>query len=144
MVDQNPLRVLRRNPNPRMGKPQKSQNKGKKKSPARQGQKIAREPSNKNWNGIPGDCQELEILGTCSKVRVGLRQFKGGAKKHKEQEQICPYQPPNDVERNQKAQEPTIHEQGFATSGNLERRTMKGSGWETFNLAGRNQITWEK
>ena len=80
----------------------------------------------------------------CSKVRVGLRQFKGGAKKHKEQERICPYQSPNDVERNQKAWEPTIHEQGVATSGNLERRTMKGSGWENFNLAGRNQITWEK
>ena len=30
------------------------------------------------------------------------------------------------------------------TSGNPERRTMKGSGWETFNLARRNQLTWEK
>ena len=27
--------------------------------------------------------------------------------------------------------------------GNLERGTMRGSGWEAFNLAGRNQLTWE-
>jgi len=80
------------------------------------------------WAGIPGDCQELEILRTCSKARVGLRQFKGDAKKHKEREQICPYQPPNDAERNQKVWEPTIHEQGAGNLGNPERRTMKGSG----------------
>ena len=96
------------------------------------------------WAGIPGDCQELGILGTCSKAMVGLRQFKGDAKKHKEREQMCPYQPPNDVERNQKSWELTIHEQGVGTSENPERRTMKGSGWETFNLAGRNQLAWEK
>jgi len=64
----------------------------------------------------------------CSKARVGLRQFKGGAKKHKEREYICLYQPSNDAERNQKAWEPTIYEQGVGTSGNLERKTMKGSG----------------
>ena len=79
----------------------------------------------------------------CSKVRVGLRQFKGDAKKHKEREQICPYQPPNDAEMNQKAWEPTNHEQGAGTSGNPKKRTMMGSGWETFNLAGRNHLTWE-
>ena len=144
MVGPNPLRFLRRNPNPRMGKPQNSRNEGKKKSPARQGKKNAREPSGKNWAGILGDCQELGILGTCNKVRVALRQFKGGAKKHKEREQMCSYQPPNDVERNQKAWELTIHEQGTGTSGNPERRTMKGNGWETFNLVGRNQLTQEK
>ena len=82
-----------------MGKPQNSLNEGKKKSPARQDQKIAKEPSGKNWAGIPGDCQELGILGTCSEARVGLRQFKGGAKKHKELKQISPYQPPNDAEK---------------------------------------------
>ena len=49
-------------------------------TPPHQGQKIARESNGKNWGGIPGDCQELGILGTCSKARVGLRQFKGGAK----------------------------------------------------------------
>ena len=45
---------------------------------------------------------------------------------------------------NQKAWEPTIHEQGASTLRNSERRTMKGSGWETFNMAGMNQFTWEK
>ena len=96
------------------------------------------------WAEIPGDCQELGILGTCSKVNIGLRQFKEDARKQKEWEHICPYQPPNDAERNQKAWEPIIHEQGAGTSGNPERRAMKGSGWETFNLVGRNQLTWEK
>ena len=95
------------------------------------------------WTGIPRDCQELGILGMCSKARFGLRQF-GGAKKHKEREQIYPYQPPNDAKKNQKAWEPTIHEQRAGTSKNLGRRTMKESGWETFNLAGRNQLIWEK
>ena len=104
------------------------ENEGKKKSPACQGQKIAREPSGKNWAEIPGDCQELEILGTCSKARVELRKFKGDAKEHKEREVVCPYQTLNDAERNQNAWEPTIHEQGAGTSGNLERRTMKGTG----------------
>ena len=33
---------------------------------------------------------------------------------------------------------------GAGSSGNPKRRTMKGSDWETFNLAGRNQLTWEK
>ena len=80
----------------------------------------------------------------CSKDRAGLRQFKGGAKKHNKREQICPYQPPNDAEMNQKAWEPTIHKQGTGNSGNLERRTMKGSDWETFNLARKNKLTWEK
>ena len=84
------------------------------------------------------------MLWTCSKARVGLKQFKGDAKKHKKREQICPYQSPNDAEKNQKAWEPTIHEQGASTSRNLERITMKGSGWEAFNLARRNQLTWEK
>ena len=84
-----------------MGKPWNSWNEGKKKSPTRQGQKITREPSGKNWAEIPGDCQELGILGMCSKAKVGLKQFKEGAKKLKEREQICPYQSPNDA--NQKA-----------------------------------------
>ena len=44
----------------------------------------------------------------------------------------------------QKAWEPTIHEQGAGTSGNPKKRTMKECGWETFNLAERNQLTWEK
>ena len=96
------------------------------------------------WAEILGDYQELGILETCSKVRVGLRQFKGDAKKHKEREQIYPYQPPNDAERNQKAQGPTTHEQGAGTSGNPKKRTMKGSGRETFNLIEMNQLTWEK
>ena len=51
---------------------------------AHQGQKIVGEPNGKNWAKIPRDCQEPGILGTCSKARVGLRQFKGSAKKHKE------------------------------------------------------------
>ena len=46
--------------------------------------------------------------------------------------------------KNQKAWEPTMHEQGAGTSGNPERRIMKEGGWETFNLVGRNQLTWEK
>ena len=93
---------------------------------------------------ILGDCQQLGILETFNKAKVRLRQFKGDAKKHKEREHICFYQPPNDAERNQKAWEPTINEQGAGTLGNPERRTMKGSGWETFNLVGRNQLAWKK
>ena len=123
-----------------MGKPQNSW----KKSPAYQGQKITEEPNGKNQAEILRGCQKLGLLKTGSKTRVGLRQFKRGAKKHKKREHICLYQPPNDLERNQKAWEPTIHEQGTGISGNLERRTMKGSDWGTFNLAGRNQLTWEK
>ena len=68
-------------------------------STACQGQKIAEEPSGKNWAEIPRDCQKLGILELCSKAKVGLRQFKGGAKKHKEREQISPYQPSNDAEK---------------------------------------------
>jgi len=48
------------------------------------------------------------------------------------EEQIRPYQPPNDAERNQKAWRLTIHEQGAGTWGNPEKRTMKGSSWENF------------
>ena len=48
------------------------------------------------------------------------------------EEHIRPYQPSNDAERNQKAWGLTIHEQRVGTSGNLERRTMKGSSWENF------------
>ena len=40
--------------------------------------------------------------------------------------------------RDQRAWEPTIHEQGAGTSGNPERRTMKEGGWENFNLVERN------
>ena len=65
-------------------------------------------------------------------------------RKHREWEQIRPYQPPNGAERNQKAWKPTIHEQRVGISGNPKRRTMKGSSWKTFNLVGRNQLTWEK
>ena len=65
-------------------------------------------------------------------------------RKHKERRKICPYRSPNDAEKNQKAWEPTIHEQGAGNLGNLEIRTMKEGGWETFNLTGRNQLTWEK
>ena len=91
MVGPNPLRVLRRNQTHEWVTLRTHENEGKKKSPNYQGQKITREPSGKNWAGIPGDCQELGILGTCSKATVGLKQFKWGAKKHKEQEQICLY-----------------------------------------------------
>ena len=45
---------------------------------------------------------------------------------------------------NQQAWEPTIHKQGIGNSRNLERRTMRGSGWETFNLERKNKLTWEK
>ena len=76
--------------------------------------------------------------------QVWIKTVQGDAKKHKEREQMCPYQPPNDAEKNQKAQEPTIHEQGAGNSGNPKRRTVKGSGWETFNLTGMNQLTRKK
>ena len=62
------------------------ENEGKKKSPTCQGQKVTREPNGKNGAEIPRDCQQLGILETCSKTRVGLRQFKRGKKKHKERE----------------------------------------------------------
>ena len=75
----------------------------------------------------------------CSKAGMGLRQLKGSAKKHKEQEQIRPYQLPNDARRNQKAWKLTIHEQRASTLGNLERRTMKGSSWEDFQ-PGRKEL----
>ena len=41
---------------------------------------------------------------------------------------------PNDARRNQKAWKLTIHEQRAGTLGNPERRTMKGSSWEDFQL----------
>ena len=76
-----------------------------------------------------------------------IKTVQRGVKELMEQEQISPYQSPNDAKKkkkNQKAQEPTIHEQGADTLGNPERRTMKEVGCETFNLIGRNQLTWEK
>ena len=48
------------------------------------------------------------------------------------EEQICHSQSPNDAERNQKAWKVTIHKLGAGTSGNLGRRTAKGSSWENF------------
>ena len=80
----------------------------------------------------------------CSKAGMGLRQLKGSAKKHKEQEQIRPYQLPNDARRNQKAWKLTIHEQRASTLGNLERRTMKGSSWEDFQLGRKESIALGK
>ena len=50
------------------------------------------------------------------------------------EEQIRPSQSPNDAERNQKAWRVTIHEQGVSTSGNRERRIIKGSSWENLQL----------
>ena len=76
----------------------------------------------------------------CNKARFGLGLFKAGARNTKNEKHMCPYQLPNNAERNKKAWEPTIHEQRAGTLGNLGRRTMKGSGWETFNLAGGNQL----
>ena len=74
-----------------------------------------------------------------------IKKIQRGAKKHKEREQISLYQPPNDAEKRiRKLGNQTIHEQGTDTSRNPEKRTMKEGGWETFNLAGRNQLTWEK
>jgi len=46
--------------------------------------------------------------------------------------------------RDQGAWKPTIHEHEAGTSRNPKRRTMKESGWETFILAKRNKLTWEK
>ena len=80
----------------------------------------------------------------CSKAGMGLRQLKGSAKKHKEQEQIRPYQLPNDARRNQKAWKLTIHEQRASTLGNPERRTMKGSSWEDFQLGRKESIALGK
>ena len=37
---------------------------------------------------------------------------------------------PNDAEKNQKAWELIIHEQGAGTARNPERKVVKGSGWE--------------
>ena len=85
------------------------------------------------------DCQELGIFGLCSKARVELRQFKGCVKKHKEQEQINPYQPPNDAEKRIRK----LVNQQFMNK-NPERRTIKEGGWEAFNLVRRNQLTWKK
>ena len=48
------------------------------------------------------------------------------------EEQIHPYQPPNDAERNKRAWGLIIHEQMVGTSRNPERRTTKGSSWENF------------
>ena len=47
-------------------------------------------------------------------------------------EHIHIYQPPNDVERNQRTWGLTIHEQRAGTLGNPERKTTKGSSWENF------------
>ena len=54
------------------------------------------------------------------------------SKNTRNEEHICLYQPPYDVERNQKAWRLITHEQKAGTSGNPERRTMKGSSWKNF------------
>ena len=54
----------------------------------------------------------------------------------RKEEQIRPFQSPNDAERNQKAWRVIIHEQGAGTSGNLER-SIKESSWENLQ-PGRN------
>ena len=62
------------------------------------------------------------------------------SKNTRNEEQIHPYQPSNDVERNQRAWGLTIHEQRVGTSRNLERRTTKRSSWKNFQ-PGRDRIS---
>ena len=50
-------------------------------STACQGQKIAEEPSGKNWAEIPRDCQKPGVLRTCNKAGMRLRQLKRNAQK---------------------------------------------------------------
>ena len=44
--------------------------------------------------------------------------------------QICPSQALSDVAKNQKVWRATTREQKVGTSGNLRRRTIKGSNWK--------------
>ena len=48
----------------------------KKSSPGLKGQENRWGARGENWTRILGDSQEPEILGMCSKARLGLRQFK--------------------------------------------------------------------
>ena len=61
-------------------------------------------------------------------------------KNTRNEEQIRPYHPPNDAERNKRASKLTIHEQRADTSWNPKRRTTKGSSWRNFQL-GRDGIS---
>ena len=79
---------------PRMDKLWNPWNEGKKKSSTRQGQKIVRETSSENWAMILGDCQKLKILGTWSKARVGLRQFKGVPRNTRNENRYVPISRP--------------------------------------------------
>ncbi|KAL0011839.1 hypothetical protein SO802_006947 [Lithocarpus litseifolius] len=77
MVSPNSLRVLRRNPQAHEWVNFRThETKGRGKSQPTKVRKLL----GKNWAGIPGDCQELGILGMCSKAKDGLKQFKGESK----------------------------------------------------------------
>ena len=78
--------------------------KGRKKRPSLPRSEDQREPSGKNWAGIPKGCQELEILEACSTAKMGLGQLKGSTKKNTRNEgQMCPSQAPSNAVGNQKA-----------------------------------------
>ena len=83
-----------------MGKFWAPWNKGKKK-PSPKGQKKVRKIAKElgkitehTW-GFPGTWDPWDM----QQRQVRIKTVQGGAKKHKEQEQLCPYQPPNDVEK---------------------------------------------
>ena len=83
-----------------MGKLWSSQNKGKKKSnPVLKGKKIIREPGEKIGPGYLGIPNSLGSLGCAARPSWDWNSSRGHAQKYEEREQICPYQPSNDVEK---------------------------------------------
>ena len=67
-------------------------------SPTYQGQKSLEEPRERIGLGylrIPRSLGSLNM----QQSQGALRQFRRGVEKHKEQEETCSYQPPNDIEK---------------------------------------------
>ena len=70
MVGPNPLKIFKPKTHEWIGlRVHETKGRKKKAQPA----KITRDFSDKNWAGIPRDCRELGVLGTCSRVRMRLR-----------------------------------------------------------------------
>ena len=69
---------------------------------------------------------------------------KGMPRNTRNKDRYAPINHPLMQKKDQKDWEPTIHEQEADSQRNPERKTMKEGSWETFNLAGKNRLTWGK
>ena len=120
------------------------------KSPAQpsKGQKNHWEPKNKT-GGIPRDSHKPRILGTCSRVRLGLRRFKGACQETQgtriDVSLLATQWCKKGIRR--------LRNQQFMSKGLVPWRTQEGKkkkkttkegGLESFSLTERNQLTWEK